>query len=83
MPQRLSFLDKLSEKYSGKYLQKRQPRPSGLPLLSSRQPALTKTDLPPEDSWLLRLLVQALVTVGICAMAVAATGVHGPKNLTM
>ncbi len=54
-------------------LQRRQSDPTRgrLPLLRSRP----QSDLPPEDSWLLRVLVQCLVTVGICAMAVASAGV--------
>ncbi|MEO1591807.1 MAG: transglutaminaseTgpA domain-containing protein, partial [Cyanobacteria bacterium J06632_22] len=65
--------------------QKRQsdPKPGRLPLLPSRQSALTKTDRLPEESWLLRVLVQGLVTVGICAMTVAAAGVTETSNLNL
>ncbi|MEM6350487.1 MAG: DUF4129 domain-containing transglutaminase family protein [Cyanobacteria bacterium P01_D01_bin.14] len=58
-------------------LQKRQP--GGLPLLRQRQPG-AQSVLPPENSWLLRVLVQCLVTVGICAMTVAASGVTDTSN---
>ncbi|MEO0541964.1 MAG: DUF3488 and DUF4129 domain-containing transglutaminase family protein, partial [Cyanobacteria bacterium P01_A01_bin.105] len=77
-------------------LQKRQSANAGLPLLRSRLPARlfpsrflpsraprTPSQQPPEESWLLRLLVQCLVTVGIWAMAVAASGVTDTSEFNL